>query len=63
MSKGKEIIGDFNPAGDSRKLLIKLKSSELIDLIEEYGKCDRRKELAINQIEAGTMFGVKSLFH
>ena len=63
MSKGKEVIGTFNVSDKSEVDLIKEKASELIDLIDKYGVEERRKNLAIDHIEAGTMFAVKSLFH
>lgn len=63
MSKGKEIIGTFNVSSKSEVDLIKEKASELVDLINKYGKDERRKQLAIDRIEFGTMMGVKSIFH
>lgn len=63
MSKGLEIIGTFNPSSEEGVDLIKKKAVELIDLIDKYGKCPRRKAAAITDIEKGQMMGVKSLFH
>ena len=62
MSKGQEIIGKFNASEKSEVDLIKEKAIELVDLIEEYGKDQRRKATAITDIEKGTMMAVKSLF-
>ena len=62
MSKGQEIIGKFNASEKSEVDLIKEKATELVDLIEEYGKDPRRKATAITDIEKGTMMAVKSLF-
>lgn len=61
-TKGREIIGTFNPAGEEGVDLIKAKSAELIDLIEQYSKCPRRKEIAITGIEQAQMMAVKAIF-
>ena len=63
MSKGEQIIGTFNPSSEQDVDLIKQKAIELVNLIEEKGKDQRRKAAAITQIELGVMMGVKSLFH
>lgn len=63
MSKGKQIIGDFNSTGDNVIDLIKQKANELVNLVEEHGKDPRRKAKAITDIEQGTMWAVKSLFN
>ena len=51
MSKGQEIIGKFNASEKSE-----------VDLIEEYGKDQRRKATAITNVEQGVMWAIKSLF-
>ncbi|WP_060873830.1 Acb2/Tad1 domain-containing protein [Myroides odoratus] len=61
-SKGEQIIGRFNNENRESVDLIKQKASELVNLIEEYGKDPRRKAAAITDIEKGTMMAVKSLF-
>ena len=63
MSKGEQIIGTFNSENRTDVDLIKEKAIELVNLIEEKGKDQRRKAAAITQIELGVMMGVKSLFH
>lgn len=62
-TKGEQIIGTFNPSGDDAINLIKTKAAELINLIEDAGRCPRRKAAAITDIEKGAMMAVKSLFH
>lgn len=62
MSKGKEIIGIFNASDKVEVDIIKEKAAELVDLIEEYGKDERRNNIAIDKIESGVMFAVKSIF-
>lgn len=62
MSKGTVIIGTFNSESLTAVDEIKQKASELVDLIEELGQDHRRKEMAISNIEIGTMLAVKSLF-
>lgn len=62
MSKGKKIIGEFNNENKNHIDLIKQKASELVDLIEEHGKDERRKAIAITGIEQAIMMGVKSTF-
>lgn len=61
-SKGEQIIGRFNNESKESVDLIKQKSIELVNLIEEHGKDPRRKAAAITDIEKGTMMAVKSLF-
>lgn len=63
MSKGKEIIGTFNVSNKGEVDLIKEKASELVNLIDKYGKDPRRKAIAITNVEQGTMMAVKSIFH
>lgn len=61
-TKGQEIIGSSNSESRNEIDLIKQKASELVDLIEEHGKCPRRKATAITDVEKATMMAVKSLF-
>lgn len=62
MTKGEQIIGNFNPNSVESVDLIKQKAIELVNIIEELGKDPRRKATAITDIEKGTMMAVKSLF-
>ena len=62
MTRGQEIIGTFNVSSKNEVDLIKRKAAELIDLIEVYGKCPRRKAIAITGIEQAQMMAVKSIF-
>jgi hypothetical protein len=62
MNKGVEIIGKFNNQNKTEVDEIKEKAIELINLIDSYGKDERRKSIAFTEIEKGVMFGVKSLF-
>lgn len=63
MSKGLQVVGTFNPNNEDAVTRIKQKAVELIDLIEELGKCPRRKSIAITDVEKAQMMAVKSLFH
>lgn len=62
MTKGEEIIGKFNPNSVESVDLIKQKAIELVNIIEEVGKCPRRKATSYTDIEKGTMMAVKSLY-
>lgn len=62
MTKGEQIIGQFNIENRSDVDKIKNKAIQLIDLIDELGKDPRRKAAAITDIEKATMMAVKSLF-
>lgn len=62
MANGIEVIGEFNSESREDVKLIKEKAAELIDLIQKYGVSDRRKAIAITNIEQGTMMGIKSIF-
>lgn len=62
-TRGELIIGTFNASSEEAVNNIKQKAIELVDLIEEQGKCPRRKAIAITQIELGVMMGIKSLFN
>ncbi len=62
MTKGEQIIGKFNNENRTDVDLIKEKTIELVNLIEDKGKDPRRKATAITNIEQGAMWAVKSLF-
>lgn len=62
MSKGEQVIGRFNSESREAIDVVKQKAIDLIDLIEEHGKDERRKGIAIEDIEKGVMMAVKSLF-
>ena len=61
-SKGVEIIGTFNHAGNTAVDEIKLGAINLINDIEDLGKDSRRKAMSYTEIEKGAMIAVKSLF-
>ena len=61
-TRGQATIGDFNVSGKSEVDIIKQKSAELIDLIDEYAKDPRRASIAITLIEQAQMMAVKAIF-
>lgn len=61
-SKGVEVIGTFNHAGNSAVDEIKLGAINLINDIDDLGKDPRRKAASFTDIEKGAMMAVKSLF-
>ena len=61
-SKGSEIIGQFNNTNNPQLEEIKIRSAQLVNCIDAFGKDQRRKATAITNIEQGTMWAVKSLF-
>lgn len=62
MNKGEQIIGRFNNESRESVDLIKQKAIELINLIDEHGNNERRKEVSFTDIEKGVMMGIKSIF-
>lgn len=70
MTLGEKLVGvDFNVTGDKSVDLIKKKSAELINLLDEIRDEDgassnkkRAASYAITQFEDGCMWAVKSIF-
>ena len=61
-SEGQYRVGiSFNPGNNSRVAEIKELASELIDLIDCYGRDDRCTALAMTAFEEGAMWAVKSV--
>jgi len=61
-SKGAQVIGQFNPSGNTQVEEIKLRAAQLINCINAFGKDPRRVATAITDIEKAQMMAVKSLF-
>lgn len=63
LTKGEELIGNFNPNDNPKVAEIKNRATQLINCIDAFGLEPRRKSIAFTEIEKGQMFAVKSLFH
>lgn len=63
ITKGEEIIGNFNPSNVQAVDEIKLEAITLINTAQSHSKEPRRFAKGCTDIETGTMFFVKSLFH
>ncbi len=62
LSEGQFRVGiHFNPGNNEKVHKIKALASELIDLVDWYGKEDRCTELAMTAFEEGAMWAVKSV--
>lgn len=55
-------FADFNPTENPDVAAIKSKTDELIALVKQVGKNERRVALAVTNYEQAAMWAVKSLF-
>lgn len=62
LTEGQWRVGvNFNPSGNADVDLVKTKAAELIDLIDKVGNDGRCTALAMNALEDGAMWCVKSI--
>lgn len=51
---------DFNPSGDPGISAIKKAANAFADVIEQHAPNCRRRDIALDQLEAASMFAVKA---
>lgn len=59
-TRGELVIGKINPTDTVEQVNLKLHAIDFINMIDVYGKDQRRNSIAITEIEQATMMAVKS---